>query len=320
MLLFQGVNLRFNLFSLPNIRYIFRLVRWLFAKSCFGCFALCFYLAHERGSLNTLLHQRLVFRRRSEVFELLNSKFLLLGSKLLGSRVCAFWLDLGFFFQFFLLLNQCVVPGLQISQVLGLSAFCSLQLFCFFGTLSFDLGCCFGLKAGGFSCLGFSTSALKRTSNRCKCAAKHSAADEALDILLAGFWVSDTQASLQALQHLLRGFSYTFSACSYACLGGVIHDGSAKRLISNSPGLLGCQLGAHRTKQFANTGNQRHCSGVKQSLRYGCGGCFAKAGLLKSFAGIDLSAEVGSCKLSCRHSTCAQQTKASSNRGGYWSS
>jgi hypothetical protein len=61
------------------------------------------------------LHQRLVLRRRPEVFEFLNGQFLLFGSKSFGRGVSAFWFDFGFFFQFFFLFNQSVIARLQIS-------------------------------------------------------------------------------------------------------------------------------------------------------------------------------------------------------------
>ena len=207
LLLFQVVNTRFELRSLPNIGSVFRCVRWLFAKGGFGGFLFCVHLAHAWGSLNAFLNQRLVFRCRPKVFEFLNGQFLLFSGKLLRCRVCAFGFDLGFFFKRFFLGNQRVIARLQISQIFRLGAFCCQLLFCFFGALRFDFSRCFVFKARSFSCLGFSGAALKRATNRRDGPAKHCATNEAVDVLFACFRISDAQASLQTLKRLLGNLS-----------------------------------------------------------------------------------------------------------------
>ena len=319
LLLFQVVNTRFELRSLPNIGSVFRCVRWLFAKGGFGGFLFCVHLAHAWGSLNAFLNQRLVFRRRPKVFEFLNGQFLLFSGKLLRCRVCAFGFDLGFFFKRFFLGNQRVIARLQISQIFRLGAFCCQLLFCFFGALRFDFSRCFVFKARSFSCLGFSGAALKRTTNRRDGPAKHCATNEAVDVLFACFRISDGQPCLQTLKRLLRNFSQAFTAHGHTRLGGVVHSRFAQRLVGDGLGLLGCQLGAHRAEQLAHTGQQRHSGGVNQGLRNGCAKGCGSAGLCQRLACIHLTGKVGASKLARRHSACAQQTQTRSNRGRYWS-
>ena len=176
------------------------------------------------------------------------------------------------------------------------------------------------LIALGSGSLGLCTAALNGTANRGQCAAQYCAADKTLNVLFAGFRISDAQASLQTLKRLLRNFSQAFTTHGHTRLGGVVHSRFAQRLVGNSLGLLGCQLGAHRTEQLAHTGQQRHSGGVNQGLRNGCGNRFTKAGFFQRLTFVYLTGKVGASELARGHSACAQQTCADSNRSGYWES
>ena len=204
---------------------------------------------------------------------------------------------------------QCVLGGLLFSS------------FFFSGDALLFRQCCrclelvFPVGLGG---LGFGTAALDVPACWGKSAAQHGSADEAVDVLFACIFVCDVQPGLQALQHLLRGFRYTFPACGSARFKGVVHDGFAKRLVCNCPSLLGCQLGAYGAEQLADTGYQGHGGSVDQCLWDSSAKSSSSAGFFQRLACLQLSAKVGACELTRGHSACAKQAQASSNRGGYW--
>ena len=172
----------------------------------------------------------------------------------------------------------------------------------------------FGLGLGG---LGLGTAALERPADGGNGTAKHGSANKALDVLLAGFWVRNVQASLQALKRLLGNLRDAFAAHGHACLGGVVHSRLAQRLTGDGLGLLSGELGAHGTEQLAHTGQQRHCGGVDQCLRNGRSGGFAEAGFFQRLAGLHLPGQVGAGELARRHSACAQQTQTRRNGNGH---
>ena len=182
---------------------------------------------------------------------------------------------------------------------------------------------CFGqhvtLFAFGFGCLSLGTTAFKRPANRGHSSAQHRTANKAVDVFFTGIFICKICACLQPFQNLLHCFSQAFPAHGRARLKGVVRNSLAQRLRRNCLGLLSGQLGAHGAEQLAHTGQQCHGGGIQKGLRHGSSGGFTEAGFFQRLAFPHLSGNVGTRKLPCGQSTCACQTQARSNRGGYWS-
>ena len=266
--------------------------------------AVCFQLSNCAFAFFVLLAQRLVC----------SQQLITLGSEIVVR---------------FLLFGCRALTGLNLCQ-LGIK--CFKLLVC--GTeIVAQLAQCIWLVLGSFGCghsigllfllgfpgLGFCTAALNVTTGRRNSTTKHCATDETVDVFFACVFVCKVCACLQAFEHLLNSFGKTFPCHGRAGLEGIVRDRFAQRLVGDSFGLLGCQLGAYGTKQLAHTGDQRHGGSINQCLWDGSAKGCGSAGFFQRLACLHLSGKVGACELTRRHSACAQQAQASSNRGRYWS-
>ena len=136
-------------------------------------------------------------------------------------------------------------------------------------------------------------STLSKAPHRCDRTAKHRTADKALEVLLAGFLVSDRQAGLQPLQQLLRALGEALGAHDAPGGFAVVRGLLTKRLLGKLLGRLLGDLHTGRTKQPPNDRHHLEGQHIECRLTDSSRGCRRAAGLCQRLASLNLPREIG---------------------------